>query len=64
VKPFGEDKTAYARLVGYTGRRKVRISDGRVISHGNMDWSEWLDLVHIRALRKNKDRVRRTGGVK
>ncbi len=37
-----QDRTEYARANGYTGHRKVVVSDGKVYSHGNKDWFEWI----------------------
>jgi hypothetical protein len=37
------DKTAYARSIGYTGRKPVFVYDGKVTSHRNADWFEFCD---------------------
>ena len=42
------DKTDYARRQGYTGRHRVYVSDGKVISHGHADWFQWLGHVRLR----------------
>jgi hypothetical protein len=33
-----QDKTAYARVEGYTGSARVLVSDGKVVSHRGVDW--------------------------
>jgi hypothetical protein len=33
-----QDKTDYARAEGYTGAKRVLVSDGRVISHRSVCW--------------------------
>lgn len=43
---FGQDKTAYCRALGYRGRRRVIVLDGRVPSHGNADWFEFCESLH------------------
>ncbi len=40
------DKTDYARSCGYSGTRRVIVLDGRVTSHGNADWHEWISKLH------------------
>jgi hypothetical protein len=35
------DSTEYARQLGYTGRRAVIVSDGRVVSHRGADWFQF-----------------------
>jgi hypothetical protein len=46
------DKTDYARSQGYTGKRPVRLQDGKVISHRNQDWFDFCgDLRHARLQR-------------
>lgn len=32
------DKTDYARAAGYTGAKRVLVSDGKVVSHHNVCW--------------------------
>lgn len=32
------DCTAYARSLGYTGKKRVLIQDGRVITHRSVEW--------------------------
>ena len=39
------DCTSYARFYGYRGSRRVIVSDGRVISHCDADWFEWISNV-------------------
>ena len=41
------DATAYARANGYRGERPVIVSDGRVISHRNMDWARFMAKVRL-----------------
>jgi len=33
----------YARSIGYTGKKPVRVVDGKVISHQNQDWSTFCE---------------------
>lgn len=48
----GSDKTDYAIACGYTGKRRVIVQDGKIISHGNADWFEWITRVMNRAMAK------------
>jgi len=34
----GKDMTVYCIDMGYAGRRRVIVSDGKVVSHGHQDW--------------------------
>jgi hypothetical protein len=38
TNPHHQNKTAYARSIGYTGRKAVIVSDGKVVSHARIDW--------------------------
>ncbi len=40
--PAAQDKTMYAVDCGYTGSRRVLVFDGRVVSHGHVEWSAFL----------------------
>ena len=42
------NKTAYARSVGYAGRKPVMVSDGKVVSHRGLDWFEFLFRIRHR----------------
>lgn len=53
--PHHQDKTAYARLIGYTGKKPVLVSDGKVTSHRNADWSAFCANLHRKQCRKNWD---------
>lgn len=39
--PFGHDRTAYARSLGYELDKAVVVQDGRVVSHRGVDWAEF-----------------------
>jgi hypothetical protein len=36
--PHHQDKTEYARLIGYRGKKPVIVCDGKVISHRSQCW--------------------------
>lgn len=36
--PSAKDVTVYCLDKGYTGKRRVLIHDGRVVSHGHVEW--------------------------
>lgn len=40
---MANDVTAYARSIGYQGKRPVQVQDGVVISHGNQDWGVFCE---------------------
>lgn len=42
-----QDSTNYAKHYGYRGR-KVIVSDGKVITHGNKDWFEFMEWVRAK----------------
>lgn len=44
--PAAADKTVYAIDRGYTGRRRVLIHDGAVVSHGNQQWETFLSSLN------------------
>ncbi len=39
--PQAQDRTAYAKSNGYLGKKPVYVLDGKVISHGSVDWFEF-----------------------
>lgn len=39
------DKSDYARCLGYQGNKPVQVRDGRVISHRNVDWVRFCELL-------------------
>ncbi len=43
--PQSVDVTDYAKACGYRGGRRVRVLDGKVISHLEVDWFAFLDKV-------------------
>lgn len=43
-----DDKTEYARAIGYTGRRAVQVLDGKVISHRRLPWHDFCSAVRLR----------------
>jgi len=47
---FYQDKTAYARSIGYRGEKPILVSDGKVVTHRNMDW-----FVFCERLRTNQN---------
>jgi hypothetical protein len=47
---FHSDNTLYARGYGYAGRKRVIVSDGKVISHGNVCWFDFC--ASLRRLQK------------
>lgn len=47
------DKTDFARSWGgYCGKRRVIIEDGCVISHGSVDWFDFLAAERRKSLRR------------
>jgi hypothetical protein len=55
VKPLPShlaDKTDYARSIGYAGKRRVIVNDGRVASHGNQDWFLFCDACRRSTLQR------------
>ncbi|KKI36173.1 hypothetical protein VI03_24775 [Burkholderia vietnamiensis] len=38
-----QDKTEYARSIGYIGDKRVVVVDGRVVTHRWEDWFEFCD---------------------
>ena len=50
--PQADDKTAYARSIGYQGNDQVFVLDGKVISHR---WQDWFDFC---ATQRNQARSR------
>lgn len=47
--PTGQDKTMYCIGLGYAGRRKVIVSDGKVVSHGHQDWNQFSQRIRTKA---------------
>ncbi|EPG9351868.1 hypothetical protein ACKU3Z_030280 [Pseudomonas aeruginosa] len=47
--PNGKDKTMYSIDLGYAGKRRVIVYDGKVVSHGHQDWFEFVDRVRNKA---------------
>lgn len=43
-----KDVTPYARFIGYAGKKRVVVSDGKVITHKLCDWFEWIDRIRRR----------------
>lgn len=39
------DHTEYAKSIGYTGKEKVLVLDGKVISHDNQEWLDFCDMI-------------------
>lgn len=39
--PQADNKTDYAKSLGYDGRRPVYVLDGKVISHRSVDWFDF-----------------------
>ncbi|WP_095158386.1 hypothetical protein [Pseudomonas sp. Irchel 3E13] len=40
--PKALDKTVYAIDLGFTGKRRVLVDDGKVVSHGHLAWEVFL----------------------
>lgn len=40
--PNASDKTVYAIYLGFTGKRRVLVDDGKVVSHGHLAWEVFL----------------------
>ena len=38
-----QDNTKYAKSLGYDGDKAVKVLDGKVVSHGSVDWTEFCD---------------------
>lgn len=47
--PQGVDKTMYCIDLGYTGKRRVILSDGKVVSHGHVDWHQFAERIRSKA---------------
>ncbi|HEK3717127.1 TPA: hypothetical protein ACWLUJ_006579 [Pseudomonas aeruginosa] len=47
--PNGVDKTMYCIDLGYAGRRRVILSDGKVVSHGRQDWHQFAERLRTKA---------------
>lgn len=43
------DKTVYCIELGYTGKRRVIVSDGKVVSHGHADWFHFAERIRAKA---------------
>lgn len=43
--PSAQDKTLYALDRGYTGKRRVYVHDGKVVSHAHVDWHEFCERI-------------------
>ncbi|KSQ21503.2 hypothetical protein APB26_31435 [Pseudomonas aeruginosa] len=39
------DKTVFCIELGYTGKRRVIVSDGKVVSHGHVDWFHFVERI-------------------
>lgn len=39
--PQCDDMTAYAQSLGYRGKRRVHVLDGKVISHRSINWFDF-----------------------
>lgn len=40
--PSASDVTTYCSILGYTGLRRVLVHDGMVVSHGRVDWPQFV----------------------
>ena len=43
------DATSYARCLGYTGRKRVIVCDGKVTSHRRACWFAWCERIERKA---------------
>lgn len=48
--PGATDKTFYAIELGYRGKRRVILSDGKVVSHGHADWHAFCGKLSAKKL--------------
>jgi len=46
--PQSDDMTAYAQSLGYRGKRRVYVLDGKVISHRSLNWFEFSAALRVR----------------
>lgn len=53
--PHHQDKTAYARAIGYRDEKPVLVCDGKVVSHRSQSWSSFCEKLHRQQCRKNCD---------
>lgn len=47
--PSVQDMTMYCIDMGYSGRRRVIVSDGKVVSHGHQDWFQFAERIRNKA---------------
>lgn len=47
--PNGKDMTMYCIDMGYVGKRRVIVSDGKVVSHGHQDWFQFAERIRYMA---------------
>lgn len=47
--PNGKDMTMYCIDMGYAGKRRVIVFDGRVVSHGHQDWFQFVERIRYKA---------------
>ncbi len=47
--PAARDMTMYCIDMGYTGKRRVLVLDGKVVSHGHADWHAFANRIRIKA---------------
>lgn len=46
--PNALDKTAFAIDTGFTGKRRVLVDDGKVVSHGHLAWDVFLTRIRTK----------------
>mgnify|MGYP001599680923 FL=1 len=46
--PNARDKTAFAIDSGFTGKRRVLVDDGKVVSHGHLAWDVFLTRIRTK----------------
>lgn len=49
--PNAIDKTVYAIDLGFTGKRRVLVDDGKVVSHGHQAWDVFLNRIRAKKSR-------------
>lgn len=47
--PLAKDVTVYCVDKGYTGKRRVLIHDGKVVSHGHVEWHVFAERLGRKA---------------
>lgn len=58
--PHHQDKTEYARLIGYRGHKPVLVCDGKVVSHRNVGWDSFCARMIRQQSRRNSSAMERS----